>query len=160
MQELFRDKTLYGIKSAGTNRRQYLAQLEQLRESAPNNLYLPTYTTFQSINSKQHSLQTQWASMVHSVNGMSAEKTGAFVARFPTPNEFYTEIDALRVEEEGEGSEEESVKESSKAKKRKRKNRGEVFVQEQAGDGSTRGIKGVSVRRVFIPNGIVVCCSL
>lgn len=149
-------------------RKTYLAMQQHLRKHEPHRTYVIQHKTFESINSRRggRDLQAQWAHMVQTVRGLSAEAAVPLVQRWPTPRSFYDAC-AYRREAEDlaratEASQSQSQLESqtstasagsrgggAKASSRKRANPAKFIVDELAEENAVRGIKGALSERLF-----------
>jgi len=69
-----------------------LKQLDILRKERPTSCFLPTLKTFNEVNAKVYTINTHWASMILSHNGVSAEKACAIVERWPTTQHFISDL--------------------------------------------------------------------
>jgi len=96
-------KTLYGIPSYATSRGNYLKQLDILRVERRGSDFLPTLRTWNALNGKHHNIGLNWAQMVLSHNGVSAEKACAIVDRWPTTAAFITDVSKRKRQEEADG---------------------------------------------------------
>lgn len=148
---LFQKTTLYVIPKDHISRDTYVGLQQHLRATQPGRQYLTAYSSFDMLNKTDASLSVrqQWAKMVQHVNGVSAEMTVPFIARWPTPIQFYEETMIHRLELEDQNGmevDEPSAKGRGKAKKRLAENFVTETLAEGRGDGDmgARCIKGVN----------------
>jgi hypothetical protein len=59
-----------------------------------------TYQAYQLLNSKQHSVHTVWAKMIASINMMSLASAERFLSRWPTPGDFFEDLEKVEAEDE------------------------------------------------------------
>ncbi|KAK0459485.1 uncharacterized protein EV420DRAFT_1674299 [Desarmillaria tabescens] len=110
LMDAYKEKDLYIIPSTAIRRHSYLDTQKMLRDRHPDRVYLTTFTQFQSLNSKNRftTVSTVWAKMLLSVHGLSAEKVGAILNKYPTPTSLYVAFreaeDLQRVMQEFEDS--------------------------------------------------------
>ncbi|KAM0746138.1 hypothetical protein T439DRAFT_307131 [Meredithblackwellia eburnea MCA 4105] len=142
VRELYENQTLYVIPDQHIDRLTYLGFKKHLLVKFPKRVHLTTYTSFENLNKSDAALtlRQQWASMIQRVNGLSGEKTVAFVERWSTPAQYFREAQAHRFHVEFENAEMEEGESQGSKKGKKRK--AEDFVVETLDDQSQRAIKG------------------
>ncbi|PLW23804.1 hypothetical protein PCASD_08738 [Puccinia coronata f. sp. avenae] len=76
------------------DRNSYLSFINELRRIHPDEYWVTSYNVYESLNGKSANLTVQelWGRMIHQVSGMSVEKVGEFVTRWPTPRSFTEEF--------------------------------------------------------------------
>ncbi|KAK0197348.1 restriction endonuclease type II-like protein [Armillaria mellea] len=91
LTDAYQDKDLHIIPSTSIRRHNYLEMQRMLRDRHPDRVYLTTFTQFQFLNSKNGftTVSTVWAKMLLSVHGLSPEKVGAILSKYPTPMSLY-----------------------------------------------------------------------
>ncbi|KAK0450627.1 hypothetical protein EV421DRAFT_2031659 [Armillaria borealis] len=91
LMDAYKEKDLHIIPSTSIRRHSYLDMQKMLRDRHPDRVYLTTFTQFQSLNSKNGftTVSTVWAKMLLSVHGLSPEKVGAILNKYPTPTSLY-----------------------------------------------------------------------
>ncbi|SJL00151.1 uncharacterized protein ARMOST_03463 [Armillaria ostoyae] len=91
LMDAYKEKDLHVIPSTSIRRHSYLDMQKMLRDRHPDRVYLTTFTQFQSLNSKNGftTVSTVWAKMLLSVHGLSPEKVGAILNKYPTPTSLY-----------------------------------------------------------------------
>ncbi|KAK0503009.1 restriction endonuclease type II-like protein [Armillaria luteobubalina] len=91
LMDAYKEKDLHIIPSTSIRRHSYLDMQKMLRDRHPDRVYLTTFTQFQSLNSKSGftTVSTVWAKMLLSVHGLSPEKVGAILSKYPTPMSLY-----------------------------------------------------------------------
>ncbi|MBW0529910.1 hypothetical protein O181_069625 [Austropuccinia psidii MF-1] len=94
LYQLHQSIDLSVIPDKHINRSSYLPLLYELRRTHPEKYWVTSYSVFESLNSKSgnSTVKELWGKMIHQVNGMSAEKVGEFVSRWPTPRLFWDEF--------------------------------------------------------------------
>lgn len=92
------------------DRNSYLPFINELRRIQPDDYWVTSYNVYESLNGKSANLTVQelWGRMMHQVSGMSVEKVGEFVTRWPTPRsfteEFYRKYRSLAVASSAHGA--------------------------------------------------------
>ena len=76
------------------DRNSYLSFLKELRRIRPDDYWVTSYNVYETLNGKSGNLTVQelWGRMIHQTSGMSIEKVGEFVTRWPTPRSFTEEF--------------------------------------------------------------------
>lgn len=82
------------IPDEHVDRQSYLSLIQELRRARPDEYWVTSYNVFESLNAKSGNLTVQelWGRMMYHIPGMSAEKVGEFVHRWPTPRSFMEEF--------------------------------------------------------------------
>ncbi|KAF5352054.1 hypothetical protein D9758_009394 [Tetrapyrgos nigripes] len=91
IQHRYEGKELHVIPSQHIRRYNFLKFQKKLRHREPNKSYLTAFTQFQFLNSKSGfiTVQETWARMLLCVIGVSPEKAGEIVKRYPTMRSMY-----------------------------------------------------------------------
>ncbi|KAK4703124.1 crossover junction endonuclease MUS81, partial [Phenoliferia sp. Uapishka_3] len=144
MIELYENTTLYVIPDAHIDRPTYLGLQQHLRLEQPHRQYLTTYNSFENLNKTDAALtlRQHWAAMIQCVSGISAEKAGPFIERWPTPILFFEEAMCHQAIVEAENRELDRTEDPAKKGKGPKRRKCEDFVVEALGDGGQRAIKG------------------
>jgi len=90
--ETLKDQELFLIPERFISRSTYVQLQRQLKSLHPQRPFLISYETYQAINGKNANQTTAdvWPKMLLCVKGMSAEKVGAIIKRYPTAAAFWT----------------------------------------------------------------------
>lgn len=141
MKEMHGGRPIHVIPDRQIDRQTYLAFQRHLRSTQPDRTYLTSYDAYLALNTSEAglTLRAQWGAMVLRVKGISAEKAGQFIERWPTPAAYWHDVDQERRRRERTG---EAVKE---------KNLGDWVGEEVCREGreSVRALKGVVGARVW-----------
>ncbi|EJT98091.1 hypothetical protein DACRYDRAFT_111074 [Dacryopinax primogenitus] len=84
-------RALHVLPSSVISRATYVAFQAHLRKREPTIQYLPTWSDFQSLNTKNatRTVQETWARMLLCVKGLSAERTSKLLDHYGTPREIW-----------------------------------------------------------------------
>jgi crossover junction endonuclease MUS81 len=90
--DTLRGQDLHVIPTRFISRTTYVRLQRQLKAQHPRRPFHISFETFQSINGKNanQTAADVWAKMLLCVKGMSAEKVGAIIKRYPTAIAFWT----------------------------------------------------------------------
>ncbi len=110
------------IPSDKIKRHSYFKFQKHLREETPERSHLTSYHDFNVLNSKSGfiTVRETWTRMLLCIKGVSPEKAGAIILKFPTCVSMYKAcLKAQKQEEEDEADEEVERKRSGKVRKKK-----------------------------------------
>lgn len=102
--DTLKGQDLYMIPGRYISRTTYVQLQSRLKALHPDRPFLISYETYQAINGKNANQTTAdvWAKMLLCVKGMSAEKVGAIIKRYPTAVAFWTGFTKRKLEWEQE----------------------------------------------------------
>ncbi|KAA1122558.1 Crossover junction endonuclease mus81 [Puccinia graminis f. sp. tritici] len=94
LNQLHQTIDLSVIPDKRIDRNSYLSFINELRRIRPDDYWVTSYNVYESLNGKSGNLTVQelWGRMIHQISGMSVEKVGEFVTRWPTPRSFTDEF--------------------------------------------------------------------
>jgi len=110
LNQLHQTIDLSVIPDKHIDRNSYLPFINELRRIHPDDYWVTSYNVYESLNGKSANLTVQelWGRMMHQVSGMSVEKVGEFVTRWPTPrsftDEFYSKYRSLAAASSAHGA--------------------------------------------------------
>ncbi|KAL8280622.1 hypothetical protein RQP46_006945 [Phenoliferia psychrophenolica] len=151
MTELYESSVLYALPDRVIDRVTFLGLQQHLRTIKPDQSFLTSYKSFSLLNGTDAglTLRQHWASMIQRVNGMSAEKAVCFINRWSTPKQFFDECMAheRKVERENRALDAEAGPAKGKAPKKRKVE--DFVVEELAGEGGQRAIKGALAAKLW-----------
>ncbi|KAJ3928964.1 MAG: ERCC4 domain-containing protein [Lentinula lateritia] len=148
---MYKNKDLHVVPSRLVKRYSYLMFQKMLRRKFPGRSYLLAYTTFHDLNHKSGfiTVRETWAKMLLCINGVSAEKAGVLIQRFPTPQSLYRACKQAE-QQQKEDDEDERV---AKARGKKPRRKQDVFIAKEflkdLGGNSERKIGPALSTRIF-----------
>ncbi|KAJ3821058.1 ERCC4 domain-containing protein [Lentinula raphanica] len=151
MISMYQNKNLFVIPSQLVKRYNYLKFQKMLRNRYPSRTYLLAYKTFHELNDKSRFLTVRetWARMLLCIHGVSAEKAGILIQKYPTPQSMY-EACLLAKQHEEEETRRANFTEDHGGKPRAKK---DIFIAEEflkdLGGNSNRKIGPAVSRSVF-----------
>ncbi|KAJ7579013.1 ERCC4 domain-containing protein [Mycena floridula] len=95
---------LFVLPSEIIRRHSYFKFQKTLRRNRPDRPYLTTWSKFQDLNTKSGftTVRETWARMLLCIRGMSAEKVGLVVEKYPTFQSMYNAFREAEVDEEND----------------------------------------------------------
>ncbi|KAJ3862072.1 ERCC4 domain-containing protein [Lentinula novae-zelandiae] len=148
---MYKNKDLHVVPSRLVKRYSYLMFQKMLRRKFPGRSYLLAYATFHDLNHKSGfiTVRETWAKMLLCINGVSAEKAGVLIQRFPTPQSLYRACKQAE-QQQKEDDEDERV---AKARGKKPRRKQDVFIAKEflkdPGGNSERKIGPALSTRIF-----------
>ncbi|KAJ3807231.1 ERCC4 domain-containing protein [Lentinula aff. lateritia] len=148
---MYKNKDLHVVPSQLVKRYSYLMFQKMLRRKFPERSYLLAYTTFHDLNHKSGfiTVRETWARMLLCINGVSTEKAGVLIQRFPTPQSLYRACKQAE-QQQKEDDEDERV---AKARGEKPRRKQDIFIAKEFlkdfGGNSERKIGPALSTRIF-----------